>query len=97
VPEKPLVNSPRELKFMVQNLQTGAHMKNITAQVTVTSPNTLFKFNKVAAAADGVFSLKYIFPNPDKYQVIVKVDSKNYSLALASFNVLVPAPPLLPS
>ena len=94
VPEKPLVNSPTELQFIVQNLQTGAHFKNITAAVTITSANTYFKFNKITAA-DGEFSLKYIFPSPEKYQVIAKIDSKNNSLALASFNVSVPAPPLL--
>jgi hypothetical protein len=92
LPEKTLVNTPTELRFSVQNLQTGSHLKNITAVVSVTSQNTLFKFNKVTAP-NGVFSLKYIFPNPDTYQVIVKANSKNYSLALASFKVLIPVPP----
>ena len=93
MPEKPLVNSPTKLQFIVQNLQTGANIKNITAVITITSANTFFKFNKITAA-DGEFSLTYIFPNPDKYQVIAKIDSKNYALALASFNVSVPVPPL---
>lgn len=93
MPEKPLVNSPTKLQFIIQNLQTGANVKNITAVVTITSANTFFKFNKITAA-DGEFSLKYIFPNPDKYQVIAKIDSKNYALALTSFNVSVPVPPL---
>jgi hypothetical protein len=45
-----------------------------------------FKFNKITAA-DGEFSLKYIFPNPDKYQVIAKIDSKNCALALALYQL----------
>ena len=60
MPEKPLVNSHTKLQFIVQNLQTGANVKNITAVVTITSANTFFKFNKITAA-DGEFSLKYIF------------------------------------
>jgi len=52
-----------------------------------------FKFTNITAAADGIFSVKYLFPDSGLYQVITKIDSKNSS-TLASFNVFVPLAPL---
>lgn len=97
-PEKPIVDQPTELKFSVQNLQTGTNLKNILARIVVLTNSSgqlrSFKFTNITAP-DGIFSVKYLFPDSGLYQVITKIDSKNSSsLALASFKVLVPFQPL---
>ena len=75
------------LQFSIQDLHTGNHLKNPIAKVTVTN-NPLYKFDNITVA-DGDFSIKCPFLDPGMHQVIVKVDSTVYSLALASFNLSV--------
>jgi hypothetical protein len=95
-PENPAIDTPTELKFNVLNLQTGSHLKDLSARIVVLTNSggqqRSFKFTNISAA-DGNFSVKYLFPDSGSYQVISKIDSKDSS-NLASFNVFVPFQPL---
>jgi hypothetical protein len=85
LPEKPSMDDLLQLEFSIQNLQNGSHLKNLIAKVTVTN-NPTYKFDNITIA-DGDFSIRCPFLDPGIHQVIIKVGSKGYSLALASFNV----------
>jgi hypothetical protein len=95
-PENPAIDTPTELKFNVLNLQTGSNLKDLSARIAVLTNSggqqRSFKFTNISAA-DGNFSVKYLFPDSGSYQVISKIDS-NDSSTLASFNVFVPLQPL---
>lgn len=95
-PENPPIDTPTELKFNVLNLQIGSNLKDLSARIVVLTNSggqqRSFKFTNISAA-DGNFSVKYLFPDSGSYQVISKIDSKDSS-ALASFNVFVPSVPL---
>jgi hypothetical protein len=97
LPAKPIIDAPTQLKFSVQNLQTGEQLKNLSARAVVLSnaggQQRSFKFTNITAAPDGTFSVKYLFPDSGLYNVITKIDSKDSS-SLASFNVSVPFAPL---
>jgi hypothetical protein len=84
-PELPTADDIIQLQFTIQNLQTGSHLKDLIAYVTV-SNEPLYKFNNITAT-DGKFSIRCPFLDPGIHQVILKVNSKDYSLALASFNI----------
>ena len=86
LPEKPTMDDLIQLQFSIQNLQTGNHLKNLFAKVTVTNNNPIYKFENITIA-DGDFSIRCPFLDPGMHQVFVKVDSKDYSLALASFKM----------
>ncbi len=97
LPKEPVIDKPTELKFTVQNLQTGKLLNdNISARVVVVNnaggQQRSFKFTNITAA-NGIFSVKYLFPDSGQYNVITKIDSKDSS-SLASFNVFVPFAPL---
>lgn len=87
-PEKPIIDTFTELKFSVQNLTTGDHLKDFTARVVVTNGQRLFKFENITVP-DGDFSVKYLFPDDGTHQVISRINEKD-SATLASFNVFVP-------
>jgi hypothetical protein len=93
LPEEPVIDKPTELKFTIQNLQTGKQLNDLSARVVVLSDTggqqRSFKFTNITAAPDGIFSIKYLFPDSGLYNVITKIDSNDYS-SLASFNVSVP-------
>jgi hypothetical protein len=95
LPKEPIIDKPTELKFSVQNLQTGEQIKNLSARVIVINnvggQQRSFKFTNITAPG-GIFS-KYLFPDSGLYNVITKIDSKDSS-SLASFNVPVPFGPL---
>lgn len=92
-PEKPIVYAYTNLKFSVQKLQTGQHLKDILAKITVTNGQRIFKFNNVTVS-DGDFSIKVRFLEEGRYQAIIKIDSNHDAIALASFNVVVPFQPI---
>ena len=92
-PEKPLIGNPTELKVSVQNLQTGQHLKDLFAKVTIINGQRVFKFNNLTVP-DGDFSVNSTFMNEGTYQVILRINSKDYAIALASFGVFVPFQPL---
>ena len=87
LPEKPSMDDLLQLQFSIQNLQNGSHLKNLIAKVTVTN-NPIYKFDNITIA-DGDLSIRCPFLDPGTHQVIIKIDSKGYSLALASFNIYV--------
>ena len=72
----------------MQNLQTGSHLKGLTAKVTIFNDPT-HKYDNITVT-DGDFSLRCPFLDSGMHQVILKVASKDYSLALASFKISVP-------
>jgi hypothetical protein len=94
-PEKPIIDTFTELKFSVQDLETGEHIKNFDARVVVTNGQRLFKFENITVA-DGDFSVKYLFPDDGTHQVLTRINTNN-SIILASFSVFVPhqSPPSL--
>jgi hypothetical protein len=59
MPEQPTMDDLIQLQFSIQNLQTGNHLKNLIAKVTLinTSYNAIYKLGNVAVA-DGDFSIK---------------------------------------
>lgn len=87
LPERPSMDDLLQLEFSIQNLQNGSHLKNLIAKVTVTN-NPIYKFDNITIA-DGDFTIRCPFLDPGIHQVIIKVASKSYSLALASFNIYV--------
>jgi len=90
--DKPTINNLNELNFTVDDLKTGNNLKNVTADVTViNNPDPTFKFDNITAS-NGRFSIKCPFLNEGMHQVIVSLClNNNYTLALASFNLTVPA------
>jgi len=88
-PESPTIGDIIQLQFNIQDLQSGSHLKDLIAYVTVTN-DPLYKFNKIAVI-DGNFSVRCPSLDSGIHQVILKVDSKDNSLALASFNISVSA------
>jgi hypothetical protein len=95
-PQTPIVDTPTELKFSVQNLQTDANLKNLAARVVIVTNSSgqerSFKFTNISAP-DGNFSVKYLFPDSGVYQVISRIYS-NDAPTLSSFKVTVPFQPL---
>jgi hypothetical protein len=43
---------------------------------------------------NGDFSVNSTFPSEGTYQVILRIDSKDYAIALASFKVIIPFQPI---
>ena len=101
LPEYPLAGNTTKLIFHVQNLQTGNYLKNLVASITITNNLTTAKIDGIKdtngafsrftniPAASGIFSLNYRFLEEGTHQVIVNIRSENFSLALASFSVVV--------
>ena len=94
-PEKPIIDIFTEIKFSVQDLETGEHIKNFDARVVVTNGQRLFKFENITDA-NGDFSVKYLFPDDGTHQVLTRINT-NHSILLASFSAFVPhqSPPSL--
>jgi hypothetical protein len=93
-PAKPLVYTFTKLNFSVQNLQTGEHLKDLIANITITNQQqNTFKFNNISAP-DGDFSIKSRFLDTGTYQVIIRIASINNAIALASFKVIIPSQPV---
>jgi hypothetical protein len=90
-PEKPVIDTPTELKFNIQNLQTGVQLKDLLARVVVTDGQRIFKFTNITVP-NGNLSLKYLFPDTGTYQVIARIDDlkNNNPSTLSSFQVFVP-------
>jgi hypothetical protein len=93
-PDKPLVYAPTDLKFSIQDVNTGNHIKDLTTYITIIKDDkTFFKFNDVAIQ-NGDLSIKVRFSEDGNYQAIIQVSSTdNIAMALASFNIFVPLQP----
>ena len=93
-PDKPLLYNMTDLKFSMQDLNTGNHIKNLIANITIIKGDKIFFRSNNAAIQDGDLYLKVKFSEDGNYQVISQVRSKdNFAMALASFNILVPLQP----
>jgi hypothetical protein len=95
-PDKPLVSGFTDLKFNLEDSKRGTQLKDVLARITVIGvlPQKMpLKYYSIKAP-NGNFSVKYQFPLEGTYQIFVKADSKNSSLALASFKVFVPFRPV---
>jgi hypothetical protein len=94
-PEKPIIDTFTELKFSVQDLETGEHIKNFDARAVVTNGQRLFKFENITVT-NGDFSVKYLFPDDGTHLVLTRINTNN-SILIASFSVFVPhqSPPSL--
>jgi hypothetical protein len=93
-PATPIIDTTTDLKFSIQNLQTGKPLPDLLARVVIVTNSSgqerIFKFTNIAAP-DGVFSIKYLFPDTGLYQVIARITShSNHVALLASFSVFVP-------
>jgi len=85
---KPEIHNYHQLNFSIQDLETGKHVKNLTASVTITN-DPLFAFNNITIP-NGDFVAVCPFLDQGQHKVIVNVRSGNYALALASFNMTIP-------
>ena len=94
-PQSPMIDTPTQLKFNIQNSQTGIPLRNLVARVVIVTNSSgqerSFKFTNITAP-NGSFSVNYLFPDTGVYQVIPRIYSKDASI-LASFKVLVPIQP----
>jgi hypothetical protein len=79
IPEQPTMDDLIQLQFSIQNLQTGNHLKNLIAKVTLinTSYGAIYKLGNMAVA-DGDFSIKSPSLDSGMHQVIIKVNSNSY-------------------
>jgi hypothetical protein len=96
-PAIPIIDTPTDLKFGIQNLQTAKPVTDLFARVVILTNTSgqerIFRFTNITAP-DGVFSIKYLFPDTGLYQVITRITSQSNGVAsLASFKVFVPGQP----
>ena len=94
-PDSPLVYTLTDLKFSIQDLNTGNHINDLISSLTISKDDKIFfKFDDVAIQ-NGDLSLRVQFSEDGNYRAISQVSSKdNAAVALASFNILVPLQPL---
>lgn len=85
----PIIDAFTELGFSVQDLHSGEHLKDLTANVVVSTVGgeRLFKFDNVSVS-DGHFSVKYNFPDDGTHAVLLRLESDGELLTLASFTFL---------
>ena len=93
----PIIDTPTNLKFNIQSLQTGKPVTDLLARVVILTNSSgqerIFRFTNIMAP-DGVFSVKYLFPDVGLYQVIATITSPSNDVAsLSSFKVFVPVQP----
>jgi hypothetical protein len=97
-PQKPVIDQPTELKFTVQNLNTGQYLRNLVANVLVTdNASGQYRNYKVdnIVVPNGQFSVHYLFPDVGLYEVITRISAKDIA-ALAPFKIVVPMQPIPP-
>ena len=88
-PESPVIDKFTQLLFGIRDLRTGAEIKQgLHARIIITNGRDILKITN-STFTEGNFSINFAFPDSGSYQVISKIDSKNYS-ELASFSVFVP-------
>ncbi|MGB8032560.1 MAG: polysaccharide deacetylase family protein [Nitrososphaeraceae archaeon] len=105
LPPYPFVGNNTQLIFNITDLKTGKPLevthvhaviiKNVTADFSktngTTNNNNFVAFDNITAPY-GVFSLKYRFELEGVHQIIVKLNTKDGKVALASFRVPVLIP-----
>ncbi|PWU81123.1 MAG: hypothetical protein DLM72_08755 [Candidatus Nitrosopolaris wilkensis] len=84
-PATPIIDTPTDLKFSIQNLQTSKSLPDLMARVVIVTNSSgqerIFKFNNISAP-DGVFSIKFLFPGTGLFQVITRITSHSNDVAL---------------
>jgi hypothetical protein len=97
-PEIPVVDKPTELRFNIEDINSGTRLKDVYARVTLIDAQQQKQQFPLASynltAPDGYFLIKYRFPHEGTYQIIVKANSKYSALTLASFKIFVSFQPL---
>lgn len=93
-PAKPMLYSLTDLELIIQDLNTGNNIKDLFANIAILKGDRIFfKFNNIDLK-NGDLLLKVQFVEDGNYQLISQIRSKeNISIALASFNILVPLQP----
>lgn len=90
-PDNPIINTPTELRFTIDDLRTGAAFKNVLVTVIIVgSSNGQQKVVKFSGLSDnkGNYLINYAFPDLGVYQVIMRTKSNSPNFAtLASFPI----------
>lgn len=92
-PPNPLLYNMTDLKFSMQDLKTGNHIKDLVTSITIIKDDKIFFRSNNVTIQDGDLSLKVKFLEDGNYQVISQVRKDNFAMTLASFNILVPLQP----
>jgi hypothetical protein len=93
-PDNPVINTPTQLRFTINDLHTGAGFKNVLVTVTIVGNNSsgqqkVVRFNGLSNNKGNYF-ISYAFPDLGTYQVIMRTKSSDPNFAtLASFSVSV--------
>ena len=95
-PTRPIIDSRTQMKFELQNLTTNENIKeDLAARVAIAINSSgqlrTFKYTNISSV-NGSFAISYIFPDSGIYQILTRIDLKDFS-SLASFNVDVPFQP----
>ena len=103
-PAVPIIGNTTTLKFVVEDAKTGINLKNLTAWVTILGQgknannslassgapiNSLSTSTYKLKSSNGNFLLDHRFLNGGMYQAIVRVNTNESPLALASFDIYV--------
>jgi hypothetical protein len=100
-PEAPLVGAFTNLTFNIVDLKSGTAYRDVFVRVTILDgqqqqqqqqKQVPLKFYNTTAP-NGHLSIKHKFVHDGMYQIIVKVNSKDSALTLASFKMIVPFQP----
>jgi hypothetical protein len=93
-PAKPMLYTITDLKLNIQDLNTGNNLKDLFASIAILKGDKIFfKYNNIAVQ-NGYLLLKVQFTEDGNYQLISQIRSnEDISIALASFNILVPLQP----
>jgi hypothetical protein len=91
------VSASTDLTFNIVDLKSGASYSDVFVRVTILDgqqqqKQVPLKFYNITAP-NGHFSIKHKFVHDGIYQIIVKVNSKDSALTLASFKMIVPFQP----
>ena len=93
-PDNPIINTPTELRFTINDLRNGTAFKNVLVTTIITGNNNsgqqkVVRFNGLSDNK-GNYIINYAFPDLGIYQVIMRTKSSNPNFAtLASFSVTV--------
>jgi hypothetical protein len=90
---KPSINNFNQLNFSIQDSNTGEHLRNTYASISIPTNEPIFQFDKITVS-DGDFDIICPFLKNGEHRVIINIHSENLALALASFNMSVPSSPL---
>jgi hypothetical protein len=90
---KPSINNFNQLNFSIQDSDTGEHLRDMYASISIPTNEPIFQFDNIKVR-DGDFYIICPFLKDGEHQVIINIHSGDLALALASFNMTVPPLPL---